>query len=52
MGNEVNGVSEDVMQSCDEVLEISQFGTKQSLNISVTAGIVVWEIWRQLNANQ
>ena len=52
MGNEVNGVSEDVMQICDEVLEISQFGTKHSLNISVTAGIVIWEIWRQFNTNQ
>tara|TARA_B100001250_G_scaffold412576_1_gene444163 strand:- start:396 stop:932 length:537 start_codon:yes stop_codon:yes gene_type:complete len=48
MGNEVNGVSEDVINISDEVMEIPQFGTKHSLNISVTTGIVVWELWRKL----
>ena len=50
MGNEVNGISEDVITICDEVIEIPQFGTKHSLNISVSTGIVLWEIWRKLNA--
>jgi 23S rRNA (guanosine2251-2'-O)-methyltransferase len=50
MGNEVDGVSEDVINICDEVMEIPQFGTKHSLNISVTAGIVIWELWRKINA--
>jgi len=42
-GNEVFGVSEGVIQEVDECLEIPQFGTKHSLNISVSVGIVVWE---------
>ena len=50
MGNEVNGVSEDVINICNEVMEIPQFGTKHSLNISVTTGIVIWELWRKLNS--
>ena len=50
MGNEVNGVSQDVIDICDEVMEIPQFGTKHSLNISVTTGIIIWELWRKLNS--
>ncbi len=50
MGNEVNGVSQDVIDICDEVLEIPQFGTKHSLNISVTTGIIIWELWRRINS--
>ena len=41
-GNEVDGVSQEVVDSSDAVLEIPQFGTKHSLNISVAAGIVLW----------
>ena len=41
-GNEVDGVSQDVIESADGVLEIPQYGTKHSLNISVTVGIVLW----------
>ncbi|KAB7529273.1 TrmH family RNA methyltransferase [Flagellimonas olearia] len=44
-GNEVKGVSQEVVTACDTVLEIPQFGTKHSLNISVSAGIVVWDLW-------
>lgn len=44
-GNEVNGVSEDVMKNIDECLEIPQFGTKHSFNISVSAGIVLWHFY-------
>jgi tRNA G18 (ribose-2'-O)-methylase SpoU len=47
-GNEVNGVDDEVMALVDGVIEIPQFGTKHSLNISVSAGIVIWEFWRQL----
>lgn len=42
LGNEVKGVRQDVVDECDGCLEIPQFGTKHSLNVSVTAGIVVW----------
>ena len=48
MGNEVNGVCEDVINICDEVMEIPQFGTKHSLNISVTTGMVIWELWKKI----
>ena len=43
LGNEVTGVRDDVVQVADVVLEIPQFGTKHSLNIAVTAGIVCWD---------
>mgnify|MGYP000259418357 CR=1 FL=1 len=49
-GNEVKGVSQEVVNKCDGVLEIPQFGTKHSLNISVTAGIVIWDAWSKLTA--
>jgi 23S rRNA (guanosine2251-2'-O)-methyltransferase len=50
LGNEVDGVSESAMTMADYVVEVPQFGTKHSLNIAVTAGIVVWEFARQLRA--
>jgi 23S rRNA (guanosine2251-2'-O)-methyltransferase len=43
-GHEVRGVQQDVVDFCDGVLEIPQFGTKHSLNISVCAGIVIWKL--------
>ena len=43
-GNEISGVNEEVIQLADDVVEIRQFGTKHSLNISVSIGIVVWDI--------
>ncbi|WP_136466115.1 RNA methyltransferase [Flagellimonas onchidii] len=49
LGNEVKGVDQEVVSACDEVLEIPQFGTKHSLNISVTAGVVVWDVWAKMN---
>ena len=50
-GNEVNGVSESVMDLVNNCIEIPQFGTKHSLNISVCVGIVVWELFiKILNA--
>ena len=42
-GNEVDGVSEEVLALCDGCIEIPQFGTKHSLNVSVTIGIVLWD---------
>jgi 23S rRNA (guanosine2251-2'-O)-methyltransferase len=47
-GNEVNGVSEEVVDEADIALEIPQVGTKHSLNVSVCVGIVVWEIFKKL----
>jgi tRNA G18 (ribose-2'-O)-methylase SpoU len=44
-GNEINGVGEDVFQQCDGCIEIPQYGTKHSLNIAVSAGIIIWEIF-------
>lgn len=49
-GNEVKGVSQEVVDTCVEVVEIPQFGTKHSLNISVSAGVVVWDLWSKINA--
>jgi tRNA G18 (ribose-2'-O)-methylase SpoU len=43
-GHEVNGVDQGVLDECDHVVEIPQFGTKHSLNIAVSAGIVMWEM--------
>ena len=48
MGNEVDGICDHVINLCDEVIEIPQFGTKHSLNVSVAAGIVVWELWKHM----
>jgi 23S rRNA (guanosine2251-2'-O)-methyltransferase len=48
-GNEINGVSQEVIDSGDACIEIPQFGTKHSFNIVVSAGIVLWEISRQLS---
>lgn len=42
-GNEVDGVNQEVIDLSDEIIEIPQFGTKHSLNVSVCAGIVMWE---------
>lgn len=46
-GNEVSGVDQDVINHCDVVIEIPQFGSKHSLNISVSAGILLWEMQKQ-----
>jgi tRNA G18 (ribose-2'-O)-methylase SpoU len=49
-GNEVQGVQEAVLERCDQCLEIPQFGSKHSLNISVSAGIVIWHFFQILQA--
>ena len=51
-GNEVKGVHQEVVDLCDGCIEIPQFGTKHSMNVSVTAGIVIWEFARQLLLNR
>jgi 23S rRNA (guanosine2251-2'-O)-methyltransferase len=47
-GNEVKGVEKETLKLCNGIIEIPQFGSKHSLNISVSAGIVLWEFSRQL----
>lgn len=48
LGNEVKGVKQEVVDASDACLEIPQFGTKHSLNVSTTAGMVIWEFAKQL----
>lgn len=48
LGNEVEGISEEILTHCDGFLEIPQLGTKHSLNVSVCAGIVMWEFFKHL----
>lgn len=48
LGNEVKGVSQAVVDACDGCLEIPQYGTKHSLNVSVTAGIVIYSLHEKL----
>ena len=48
-GNEVYGVSQEAVALCDGCIELPQLGTKHSLNISVSAGIVVWDLFQKLN---
>jgi 23S rRNA (guanosine2251-2'-O)-methyltransferase len=52
LGNEVKGVMQEVVDMSDSVVELDQFGTKHSLNISVAAGIVIWEFYRHLVLEQ
>ena len=48
LGNEVKGVQQSVIDQCEGCIELPQFGTKHSLNVSVTAGIVIWEFFKHL----
>ena len=48
-GNEVNGVSRKAVDICDKVIEIPQYGTKHSFNISVSIGIVLWDVYNKIN---
>ncbi|HLO60743.1 MAG TPA: RNA methyltransferase, partial [Bacteroidales bacterium] len=45
-GHEINGVSQEVVDLCDGVIEIPQHGTKHSINVAVSTGIVLWEFFR------
>ena len=48
MGNEVKGVQQEVINHSDGCIEIPQYGTKHSLNVSVTTGIVIWDLFKKL----
>ena len=48
LGNEVKGVSQGAVDSADLCIEIPQCGTKHSLNVSITAGIVMWDLFKQM----
>ena len=48
-GNEVKGVQQQVVSASDVVIEIPQYGTKHSLNISVSTGVVVWDFFSKIN---
>jgi len=45
----VKGVQQEVVSACDTVIEIPQFGTKHSLNISVSCGVVVWDFFSKMS---
>jgi len=49
LGNEVHGVAQEAVDRCDYCVEIPQFGTKHSLNVSIAAGIVIWELFNKLS---
>ncbi|NER12596.1 TrmH family RNA methyltransferase [Leptobacterium flavescens] len=49
-GNEVKGVAQEVVDACHNVIEIPQYGTKHSLNISVSAGVVLWDLFNKISA--
>jgi tRNA G18 (ribose-2'-O)-methylase SpoU len=51
MGNEVKGVQQEVVNAADVCLEIPQLGTKHSLNISVTTGVVIWDLFQKMQEN-
>lgn len=48
-GHEVKGVSQDVVNQCDGVIEIPQFGTKHSLNVAVSGGVALWDVFSKMN---
>jgi 23S rRNA (guanosine2251-2'-O)-methyltransferase len=48
LGNEVKGVQQEIVDRCDSCIEIPQFGTKHSLNVSVASGIVLWTFFQKL----
>lgn len=49
-GNEVKGVQQEIIDICDACIEIPQQGTKHSLNVSISGGIVMWEAFKNLNS--
>jgi len=51
-GNEVKGVSQDVVNASDTVIEIPQYGTKHSLNISVSTGVVIWDLFSKMKSEK
>ena len=51
LGHEVKGIQQIVVNECDCCIEIPQYGTKHSLNVSVAGGIVIWDFFKQLNSS-
>ena len=51
-GNEIKGISQKIIDNSDSVIEIPQFGTKHSLNVSVSAGIVIWDVFSKISFSQ
>lgn len=49
LGNEVKGVKQKVVDACDGCIEIPQYGTKHSLNVSISGGIVIWDFFKKLS---
>ena len=49
LGNEVEGISDEVLPYCDGAIELPQEGTKHSINVSVCAGIIMWKLFEQLH---
>jgi 23S rRNA (guanosine2251-2'-O)-methyltransferase len=47
-GNEVDGVQQNIIDASDGVIEIPQFGTKHSLNVAVSAGIILWDVYQKM----
>ena len=47
-GHEIHGIDQKIVYMCDEIIEIQQFGTKHSLNISVSAGLVIWSLCEKI----
>ena len=52
LGNEVSGVDTSLLEQCDGAIEIPQFGTKHSMNVAVSAGILLWEIQKKISDRQ
>jgi tRNA G18 (ribose-2'-O)-methylase SpoU len=50
-GNEVRGLEQDIVDCCEGCIEIPQFGTKHSFNVSVSAGIMLWECYKQISGS-
>lgn len=50
LGNEINGVSNSALESADNCIEIPQYGTKQSFNVTISAGIIIWDMLFKMNA--
>ncbi len=50
-GNEVNGVQQKIVDIADKCIEIPQMGTKHSLNVSVSAGIIIWSLFKAMSGN-
>ena len=49
-GNEVKGIEQTIVSASDTVIEIPQYGTKHSLNISVSSGVIIWDFYQKLQA--